>query len=580
MESKFKYTNERNVQIVIALLKSHGIHRVIVSPGTTNITLVGSIQNDPWFEIYSSVDERSAAYMACGLVAETGEPVVLSCTGATASRNYYPGLTEAYYRKLPVLAITANQGRMKIGNLIAQNIDRSVLANDVARMSVSVPVIKDADDEWNSELLINKALSELTRYGGGPIHIDLSTTYSRDYSVRELPQVRVIKRITCETDFPQIPHGRIAIFIGSHRVFTQEETLLIDKFCATHNAVVFCDHTSGYYGKYRVQFALVGGQYYYHSQLLNVDLLIHLGEVSGDYDTKLLPSEVWRVSVDGEFRDTYRTLSKVFEMDETRFFRYYSSDSLSDDSYLQACKSEYRMLYEKIPSIPFGNIWIAQYLSDKLPDNSVLHFGILNTLRSWNFFNIPNHVLTYSNVGGFGIDGGLSTLIGASLANPQKLYFGIIGDLSFFYDINALGNRSVGANIRLMLINNGRGTEFRLYSHPGNAFGDDADRYIAAAGHFGNKSSMLVKHYAEDLGFEYISASTETEFKNVCHRFISEEMYDKPLIFEVFTDSKNESEALNMIYSMVPAKVNHVKRFIKDVLGEKNVVRVRKLVNR
>lgn len=125
--------------------------------------------------------------------------------------------------------------------------------------------------------------------------------------------------------------------------------------------------------------------------------------------------------------------------------------------------------------------------------------------------------------------------------------------------MNVLGNRSVGANIRLMLINNGRGTEFRLYSHPGNAFGDDADKYIAAAGHFGNKSSMLVKHYAEDLGFEYISASTEIEFKGVCHRFISEEMYDKPLIFEVFTDSKNESEALNMVYSMVPAKVNHMK---------------------
>lgn len=579
MDNK-SYTNERSQLIILSLLKSYGIRKIIASPGTTNITLVGSMQNDPWFEIYSSVDERSAAYMACGLAAETGEPVVLSCTGATASRNYYPGLTEAYYRKLPVLAITANQGRMKVGNLIAQNIDRSVLANDAVRMSVSIPVIKDADDEWNCELLINKALSELTRHGGGPVHIDMSTTYSRDFSVRELPQARVVKRIMCETDFPQTLQGRIAIFIGSHRAFTKEETLLIDKFCAANNAVVFCDHTSGYYGKYRVQFALVGGQYYYHSQLLDVDLLIHLGEVSGDYDTKLSPAEVWRVSEDGEFRDTFRTLSKVFEMEETRFFKYYSSDTLSDDSYLQACRGEYQMLYEKFPSIPFGNIWIAHYLSDKLPDNSVLHFGILNTLRSWNFFNIPNNVLTYSNVGGFGIDGGLSTLIGASLANSEKLYLGVIGDLAFFYDMNVLGNRAVGANVRLMLINNGRGTEFRLYSHPGNAFGDDADKYIAAAGHFGNKSPMLVKHYAEDLGFEYISASTETEFKNVFHRFISEEKYGKPLIFEVFTDSKNESEALDKVYSIIPAKVNPAKKLIKDILGEKNIRRVRNFINK
>ena len=131
MEKKY-YTVERNVQIVIALLKANGIKRVIASPGTTNMTFVGSIQQDPFFEIYSSVDERSAAYLACGMAAETGEPVVLSCTGATASRNYMPGLTEAYYRKLPVLAITSHRGDYQIGHLIDQQIDRRSLPNDIA----------------------------------------------------------------------------------------------------------------------------------------------------------------------------------------------------------------------------------------------------------------------------------------------------------------------------------------------------------------------------------------------------------------------------------------------------------------
>lgn len=114
MNNNFKYTNERNVQIVIALLKAHGIHRVIASPGTTNMTFVVSIENDPWFHVWSSVDERSAAYLACGMAAETGEPVVISCTGATASRNYMPGLTEAYYRKLPILAITSTRGNHQL----------------------------------------------------------------------------------------------------------------------------------------------------------------------------------------------------------------------------------------------------------------------------------------------------------------------------------------------------------------------------------------------------------------------------------------------------------------------------------
>ena len=146
MEQKRFYTNERNVQIVIALLKAHGIHRVIVSPGTTNMTFVVSIENDPWFHIWSSVDERSASYLACGMAAETGEPVVISCTGATASRNYMPGLTEAYYRKLPVLAITSTRGNYKIGHLIDQQIDRRNIPNDIAIESVTIPMVKDYEE--------------------------------------------------------------------------------------------------------------------------------------------------------------------------------------------------------------------------------------------------------------------------------------------------------------------------------------------------------------------------------------------------------------------------------------------------
>ena len=130
------YTNERNVQIIIAYLKAYGIKNIIASPGTTNITFVASVQHDPFFNVYSAPDERSAAYMACGMSAETSLPVVLSCTGATASRNYIPGLTEAYYRRLPVLALTATVNTSRVANQIPQVIDRSVIQNDIAQLSV------------------------------------------------------------------------------------------------------------------------------------------------------------------------------------------------------------------------------------------------------------------------------------------------------------------------------------------------------------------------------------------------------------------------------------------------------------
>lgn len=184
------YTNERNVQILIALLKEHGIKRVVASPGSTNVTFVGSIQQDSWFEIYSSVDERSAAYIACGMAAETKEPVVLSCTGATASRNYFPGLTEAYYRKLPVLAVTSTQDESKIGQLIPQVINRAQQPLDTVKISEYLQTIKDADDEWNVTLKANSALLELNHHGMGPVHINLATRYSKDFSVKSLPPVK------------------------------------------------------------------------------------------------------------------------------------------------------------------------------------------------------------------------------------------------------------------------------------------------------------------------------------------------------------------------------------------------------
>ena len=224
------YTTERNAQIVIALMKAHGVKKVIASPGTTNIALVASLQQDSFFEMYSAPDERSAAYMACGLAAETGEAVALSCTGATASRNYMPALTEAYYRKLPILAITSTQHTGRIANHYPQVIDRSILAKDIARLSVQLPAIHDAEDEWACTVQVNRAILELRRAGGGPVHINLDTSGHKNFSIRKLPEVRVIKRICSGDNFPEIPKGKIGIFSGSHQRWNEELTQAVDVF--------------------------------------------------------------------------------------------------------------------------------------------------------------------------------------------------------------------------------------------------------------------------------------------------------------------------------------------------------------
>lgn len=578
------YTNERNVQIVISLLKEYNVKKVIVSPGTTNITFVASIQQDSYFEMFSAADERSAAYIACGLAAESGEPVALSCTGATASRNYIPGLTEAYYRKLPVVAITACHRSVEVGQNIAQVIDRTQIQRDIAKCSVIVPMVFDQNDEWNCILKVNKALTELTRHGGGPVHINLESMFSKDFSVKSLPKARKIGYIDRECTFPPLPQGRIVVYCSSHVKWNEEETMALDRFCEVNNAVVLCDHTSNYKGKYRVLSALIFSQAH-QSELSNVDLLIHIGSISGDYYSSIHVNakQVWRVNNDGEIRDTFRKLTCVFEMSEKYFFQYYSGGSNSNNSVLEAYREEYNQIVGAIPELPFSNIYIAKTLAPLLPHHSVLHLGILNSLRSWNFFEIDKSILSYSNVGGFGIDGDMSSLIGASLACPDKLFFGVFGDLAFFYDMNSLGNHNIRNNIRILLVNNGRGTEFRNYSHDASRFGDDADLYIAAAGHYGNKSPELVKHYATDLGFEYLSASTKEEFDANYKTFVSENECSKPLLFECFTDTSDENTALYAINHILDKKfsdrINDIKTasktMVKQMLGEEKIQKLK-----
>jgi 2-succinyl-5-enolpyruvyl-6-hydroxy-3-cyclohexene-1-carboxylate synthase len=162
------------------------------------------------------------------------------------------------------------------------------------------------------------------------------------------------------------------------------------------------------------------------------------------------------------------------------------------------------------------------------------------------FYKPKKKLYGYCNTGGFGIDGNMSSLIGASLVNKNVVYYGIFGDLSFFYDLNSLGNRHIGNNIRIMLINNGKGAVFRHNHERWNDFGNDADLYGAAAGHFGNKSRELVKNLATNLGFQYCSADDKKSFFTSLKIFFQIEMA-APIVFEVFTDSDKESEAYEIL---------------------------------
>lgn len=575
------YCDEKDILQLVALIKAHNIKRAVVSPGSTNISFAACLLYDTDFEVYSAVDERSAAYMACGIAAETREPVIISCTGATAARNYAPALTEAFYRKLPILAITSSQHFGRVGQYIPQVTDRTNPMNDIFKKHVHIEVSYTEEDEWANNVKINDALLELRRNGGGPVLINIETTFTHNFTVQNLPKVRKISRFCITDELPRIVSSKTAVFVGSHLPFDAQLVSAMEKFCETYNAIVICDHTSNYFGKYKALGGLLEWQSSYHPPCKSPELVIHIGEISGAYYS-FPKSVIWRVSPDGEVRDTFKNLENVFSMDEIDFFSKYAEKKYErkKHTYYEEWMAEQKKVKAGLSNLPFSNAWIAQQTAPKLPNNSEIHFGILNSLRMWNLFDTPNNVCGYSNVGGFGIDGNLSTVIGASLVNKTKLYYCVLGDLSTFYDLNSLGNRHIGNNVRILVINNGTGFEMRHKNNRGDIFKEDANILFAASGHFGNKSKNVLKHFSEDLGFKYLCAETKDEYLDKLPYFVSKEMYNKSILFEVFVDVDDENKAFTLTSTAVQDVSASAKNVVKSILGEKNVQIVKGLLGK
>ena len=271
-------------------------------------------------------------------------------------------------------------------------------------------------------------------------------------------------------------------------------------------------------------------------------------------------------------------------MDELEFFEAYNKmrEYKEDDSFLNLYKKEEGEILEKIPELPFSNIWVASVTAKELPDNSVLHLGIRNSLRSWNFFDTKESVRGYSNTGGFGIDGSISTIIGAALCNPDRLYYCVVGDLAFFYDMNALGNRHIPPNVRILVVNNGLGFEMKFPTSWGcsiaNAIGVSENDYVCAAGHYSQPN--LIKCYAEGLGFNYVRVNDKKEYLLNLKDITSAKIAEKPMIVELIVDSEDEDMALNLIGSIMVDDSNLAKVAIKKAIGKKGINAIKKMVRR
>ena len=560
-----------NARIVISLLKSHNIKHVVLSPGGSNIPIVQGIQSDPYFKCYSVVDERSAMYVAIGIYLQTGEIVATSCTSAQATRNYVPGLTEAFYKHVPILAITMSKHPRYLGQEYMQCPVQTSLPVDAVKKSYNLPIINNDNDRLLCIRIVNEAILELTHHSLGPVQLNIEALDSETWVLDKeqvIEPVRVINRYNTVSELG-LSGKKIMLLIGEHMPFSDRLKQSIESFCECYDVVVYTTHLSNYEGKYAVNGVrcLSGATDNYFNEFLKPDIIISIGGVTGDYTffnriTRISEKEieVWRVSSDGNIIDTYGNLTTVYEMKEEDFFESSIGES--------CCNHQFYASWEKSDSdlngldFPFSNIYAAQQLHSLIPKSSNLNFAILNSFRSWLYFDVHPSVNCFCNVGAFGIDGCMSTMLGQSFTTDNECFL-VTGDLAFYYDINSLAIRHIKNNVHILLVNNNGGAEFKLGKLQNEV---DVSSYISADDHFKN-----AEHWAIANGFEYLQASTKEEFLSLLDKFVSKN--EKPIVFEIFTSSQDEKNALDKIFAeswkgtSTEEKERKIKSNLKNIIN-------------
>lgn len=580
------YTKIKNVQILVSLLKQHNIRHLVLSAGTRHVPLAHSVENDDFFKCYSVVDERSAGYFALGLAKELGEPVAIACTSSTATCNYVPPIAEAYYQKVPLLVLTGDRDPYLLDQLEDQMINQVDMYKNFCKKCVNLPIVENDKDVWYCQRLINEAILELNHHGAGPVQINFPINQSiddiADASVPELPVYNKIER--CEIGRNMAlwqkkveklkTAKRILVVCGSREPASRELNEALDAFEARYNCVISTEHVSNIRCKnalntYLVAEAITGNVL----RKLNPDIILFFG---GNFISRFKVQlrvikdscESWIINEDGAIMDPFQNLTNVFECPPEYFFDFFAQANANGkndhDLYDDLVNLRKKInvpepatlakrvnqlaindaKFKKQP-IPEGDALLPEnYLSAflamsqvaaNLPKDALLHLSILNSTRITQLFDLDPSVTVFSNIGTDGIDGSMSTFLGQMRAHPERQGFLIIGDLSFFYDMNSLGIRDILPNVHIMLVNNGGGAEFYFSMGPQKL--PNIDMHISAA------HNNSAKNWVESNGFRYLTASNAEEFQSALPAFM-DCAADAPVVLEIFTDKENDIKVL------------------------------------
>ena len=548
------YTDKKNILQLAALLEVYGITKVVLCPGSRNVPIAHTLSNHPAFTCYAMTDERSAGYFALGLALNSGKPVAVCCTSGTALLNLHPAVAEAFYQKVPLIVISADRPAAWIGQMDGQTLPQPDVFRTLVKKSVNLPEIHTDEDEWFCNRLINEALLETNHHGKGPVHINVPVSEPLfGFTTAALPGVRVITRYQglniYDRDYNDLidrmnKYRKRMIVVGQMNLiylFEKRYTKLLYKHFAWLTEHIGNQTVPGIPVKNfdTALYAMPEEQ----MNRMTPDLLITYGvHIVSKRLKKFLrqhpPKEHWHVSPDGEVTDLYCSLTTVIEMDPFEFLEKIAG-------LLENHTPEYPRIWEDYckavpePEFAYSEMAAVGALIKSLPEKSVLHLANSSVVRYAQLYAISPTIEVCCNRGTSGIEGSLSTAVGYA-ATSDKLNFAAIGDLSFFYDMNALWNVNVGSNLRILLLNNGGGEIF--HTLPGLEMSEASHKFITAV----HKTSA--KGWAEERGFLYLRAENDGQLAETMQTFTCPETVERPILLEVFTDKDEDIRMLKNYY--------------------------------
>lgn len=555
-------------QQVIQLCAAKGILHVVISPGSRNAPLTIGFATHPEIKTYSIVDERCAAFFALGMAQELQQPVAVVCTSGSALLNYYPAVAEAYYSKIPLVVISADRPKHLIdvgdGQTIRQEnvfenhiLFSANLKQDIAENSerfsreINIPsFIKDkllditeARIDKNQEL-INTAIN-IAIENNGPIHLNVpfaeplyETQGSFSEEVTVIPpkiKSEVLDKEFFKTflkDWSLSKKRMILIGVNPPNKIEQE---FLDHLGSDSATIVFTESTSNTHhsnffpGIDKIIAPLNDNEF----SELQPEILLTIGGLIVSKKVKVFlrnykPKNHYHLGENKAF-DTFFCLKHHFEISENSFFKQFDVKNFSTESEYQnkwlSVKNKRKEKHsEYLKALPFSDFKVFETVLSKLPDNLVLHLSNSSTIRYVQLFNANSSIIQYCNRGTSGIDGSTSTAIGHAVISEKQNVL-ITGDLSFFYDSNALWNANIPNNFRVIIINNSGGGIFRIL--PGDKNTKNFETY------FETTHNLTAEHLCKMYGIEYRSTSEERVLKNELNDFFTEN--NSPKLLEVFT---------------------------------------------